>query len=85
VFEDSKWYFYASKYFPPEIALKKSKVLLGYATKIQAMSYAFQDTFTESGIYAVVGCMILILFLWEEYHARRQGSIATARKGKTSA
>lgn len=70
-----KWYHIVAKCFSPDIALKKSKALLWYATKIQAMSHAFQDTFKESGIYAVIGCMFLILFLWEEYHEGRKNAL----------
>ncbi len=81
----AKWYFYTSKYFSPEIALKKSKALLGFAIKIQAMSYAFEDTFRESGIYAIIGCMFLIFFLWEEYYAIRKNEIDTPRKGEAPA
>jgi len=65
-----KWYSISSQYFPPDIALKKSKALFLYVTNIQAMSYAFRDTFMESGIYAVIGCLFLVLFIWEKYYGK---------------
>jgi len=35
---------------------------LGYATRIQAFSHAFQDTFRDATVYAVVGCFFLLFF-----------------------
>ncbi len=66
----TKWYMIVSKYFPTDIALKKSKALFMYATKIQAMSHAFQDAFRNSGVYAIFGCIFLFIFLLEEYYGK---------------
>ncbi len=66
-----KWHSIASQYFPQDIALKKSKALFLHATNIQAMSHAFGDTFMESGIYAVIGCLFLVFFLWEKYYEKK--------------
>ncbi|RLB12277.1 MAG: MFS transporter [Deltaproteobacteria bacterium] len=80
-----KWYYLTAKHFSPEIALKKSKALLGYATNLQAMSYAFQDTFRESGIYAVIGCLFLALFFWEEHYGSRRNALDPTREGEAAA
>ncbi len=61
-----KWYGMISSLFSPEIAMKKAKALLGYATNVQAMSHAFQDTFRETTTFAVVGCFFLALYFWEK-------------------
>ncbi len=66
-----KWHLIVSQYFSPDIALKKSKALFLHATNIQAMSHAFGDTFMESGIYAVIGCLFLVFFLWEKYYEKK--------------
>ena len=80
-----KWFHITARYFSPEIALKKSKALLGYAVKIQAMSHAFQDTFKESGIYAVIGCMFLILFFWEEHYGGGRDALEPTGEGEVTA
>ena len=48
-----------------DIALKKAKALLAYSVNIQAMSHSFQDTFRESTIYALLGCLFLAFFFIE--------------------
>ena len=58
-----KWFFEVSRFYPPEVALKKAKALLGYATHVQALSHAFQSTFEETSIYAVIGCLFLVVYL----------------------
>ncbi len=57
-----KWQHQLQALFSQDLALIKSKILLGYATKIQAFSHAFQDTFRDATIYAVVGCLFLLFF-----------------------
>ena len=64
-----KWRFYLEKIFPPEVAAKKAKALLGYATEVQAASHAFQSTFQETSIYALVGGLIIVFYL--AVHRRR--------------
>ncbi len=46
----------------PELAAKKALILLGYATNIKALSLAFEATFREATIYALIGCTFLALF-----------------------
>ena len=58
-----KWYFLVSKMFSPELALKKVKALLGFATYVQASSHGFQDTFKESSIFVIIGCVFLLIYL----------------------
>ncbi len=53
-----------SKFFPPELAEKKAKVLLYHAQYVQAQSWAFQDTFRATGFWGLIGgCFLIILFL----------------------
>ncbi len=58
-----KWRFYLERIFSPEIAAKKAKALLGYATEVQATSHAFQSTFQETSIFALVGGLIIAVYL----------------------
>lgn len=62
----NRWYHLISNFFPPETALKKAKALLGYATQVQAMSHAFQSTFKETSIFALIGCLFLALYFAEK-------------------
>jgi DHA2 family multidrug resistance protein len=57
-----KWQHQLQALFSKDLALVKSKILLGYATRIQAFSHAFQDTFRDATVYAVVGCFFLLFF-----------------------
>jgi len=77
----NEWSLYAQKYFFPELAIKKSKALLGSVTNLKSMSYAFQDTFFSSGIYAILGSMFLVIFFLEE----KYGKAFKKGKGKASA
>ena len=58
-----------SRFFPPEIASIKARILLSTAQGIQARSSAFQDTFRNSFIFAVIGVIFLTLLIIE---GRRQ-------------
>lgn len=62
----NKWSQLLSQIFSPDIAVKKAKALLGYATNIQALSHAFQDSFVESSFYVFIGCAFLALYFWEK-------------------
>ncbi|MBW1644750.1 MAG: DHA2 family efflux MFS transporter permease subunit [Deltaproteobacteria bacterium] len=57
-----KWEHLLHQLYPADLAAKKAKVLLGYATSVQALSHAFQDTFRDATIYALVGCLFLVFF-----------------------
>ncbi len=59
-----KWFLLASKMFSPELALKKVKALFGHLTYLQASSLAFQDTFRESSIFVLIGCVFLVIYLF---------------------
>ena len=61
----NKWQEGIARFFPVDIALKKAKALLAYSVNIQAMSHSFQDTFRESTIYALLGCLFLAFFFIE--------------------
>jgi len=58
-----KWWNMAQKYFSEAYALKKAKALLYKAEYIQALSFAFQDTFRETFIWTQVGGIFLIILV----------------------
>jgi DHA2 family multidrug resistance protein len=51
------------RYFTPEIAAIKARILLGTAQGLQARSLAFQDTFRHGFIFAVIGIIFLSLLI----------------------
>ena len=58
------WRHQLALLLPPELAAKKALILLGYATQVQALSFAFEDTFRDATLYALIGCTFLaLLFL----------------------
>jgi len=54
-----------SRYFSPDMAMTKARILLGTAQGVQARSFAFQDTFRHCFIFAVIGTFFLTLLLIE--------------------
>ena len=54
---------YFGQYFPPGIAGLKARILLGTAQGLQSRSYAFQDTFRNGFIFALVGSFFLALLI----------------------
>ncbi len=60
------WQSKISLIFHHNLAVCKAKALLGYAIKIQAMSFSFQDTFRRSIVYALIGCFFLLLLFVEK-------------------
>jgi MFS transporter, DHA2 family, multidrug resistance protein len=62
-----------SRYFPPGLADIKARILLGTAQGVQARSFAFQDTFRNCFVFAVIGVIFLTLLIFE---GRRQKKLA---------
>ncbi len=58
----ARWEQLLCQFYPVDLAAKKARVLLGYATSTQALSHAFQDTFRDATVYALVGCLFLLFF-----------------------
>jgi DHA2 family multidrug resistance protein len=67
------------RFFLPEVAELKARILLGTAQGLQARSFAFQDTFRNCFIFAVIG-VIFLTFLIIEVH--RQKKLAMKAGGK---
>ncbi len=68
------WQHLLTALYPPDLAAKKALILLGYATNVQALSHAFQDTFREATIYALIGCgFLLFYFLGRRYAPQKNG------------
>ncbi len=61
-----KWKAMMRPLFSGELAAKRSKALLGYATHIQALSHAFQSTFQETSVFAFVGSLFLVAYFLEK-------------------
>jgi len=59
-----KWWYITQKYFSEAYALKKAKVLLYKAEYIQALSFAFQDTFRETFVWTQIGGIFLIVLIF---------------------
>jgi len=56
-----------NQFFPLDLAEKKAKALLYKAQYIQALSWAFQDTFKQITIWGIVGGIFLIILLLKVY------------------
>ncbi|MBO8143364.1 MAG: DHA2 family efflux MFS transporter permease subunit [Thermodesulfobacterium sp.] len=59
-----KWWYMTQKYFSEAYALKKAKALLYKAEYIQALSFAFQDTFRETFVWTQIGGIFLIVLIF---------------------
>ena len=55
-----------SKLFPHDAAVGKAHVFFDRVQNLQALSFAFQDTFRHSFIFALIGSSFLILILVNE-------------------
>ncbi len=55
-----KWQYIAERYFSEAYALKKVKALLYKTEYIQALSFAFQETFRQTFIWTQIGGLFLI-------------------------
>jgi DHA2 family multidrug resistance protein len=64
------------RYFPPGLAEIKARILLGTAQGVQARSVAFQDTFRNSFIFAVVGVIFLALLIIEGHRQKNRPAAA---------
>ena len=51
------------RFFPPELAATKARILLGTAQEVQARSFAFQDAFRNGFFFAVIGVIFLALLI----------------------
>ena len=80
----SQWQHLLTALYPVDLATKKALILLGYATNIQALSHAFQDTFREATIYAVIGCCFLLFYYLGRKKQASAGGPATANREKNN-
>jgi len=65
------------RFFPPEVAAVKARILLGTAQGLQARSFAFQDTFRHGFIFALIGVFFLALLIIDGSR-RKKGQQAMA-------
>ena len=66
-----KWWYITQKYFSEAYALKKAKALLYRVESLQALSFAFQDTFRETFIWTQIGGIFLILLVFYKLKLKR--------------
>ncbi len=62
-----KWWNMAQKYFSEAYALKKVKALLYKAEYIQALSFAFQDTFRQTFLWTQIGGIFLMTLMVHKF------------------
>ncbi len=67
-----KWWYMAEHYFSEAYALKKVKALLYKAEYIQALSFAFQETFRQTFIWTQIGGIFLIFLGIYKYKSFKQ-------------
>jgi len=62
-----KWWYNAQKYFSEAYAFKKAKALLYKTEYIQALSFAFQDTFRQTFLWTQIGGVFLIVLMFYKF------------------